>query len=66
MNEKKFTIRLSQKTYSNLKDRAVEQNLSMNALINVALNDFIEKWFKAEMDWGDEIVKRLNERAQKD
>ncbi len=44
MNEKRFSIRLNELLDSALREMGEKTNLSLNALINIAVRELIERW----------------------
>ena len=66
MNEKKLTIRLTEKTHWLVKERTRELNISVNALINLAIDEYIKRWFLAEKTWGEDFKIDWNKADQYD
>ncbi len=72
MNEKCLTIRISGETHLALKRMRQKTNLSLNALVNIALNEYVGKRYKlavkAKEDAGKWYKHTLNvkKKAQKD
>ncbi len=58
MNEKKLSIRINEELDNALRVMRDKTNLSLNALVNIALTEYVEKW--------NRCVATAKKYAQKD
>ncbi len=64
MNEKTLTIRIKEELHAALKRMGEKQNLSLNALVNIALNEHVYKRYKLAVKAKEDVDRWYNHTEQ--